>query len=83
MNILGKARVIVIRALALIAVLAAYAAGSISTQVAATAGVSMLALTSATSAHPWWRRRWTWRTPGWQGWGWRRGWRRCWWGDWC
>jgi len=84
MNVLAKARVIVIRAAALAAVLVTYAVGSIGTQVATTLGVSTLALTtSSTHAHAGWRRRWTLRTPGWQGWGWRRGWHRCWWGEWC
>jgi hypothetical protein len=84
MNVLAKARVIVIRAAALAAVLVTYALGSIGTQVATTLGVSTLALTtSSTPAHAGWRRRWSWRTPGWQGWGWRRGWHRCWWGEWC
>jgi hypothetical protein len=77
--ILAKARAVVVRALAAVAVLAIYAAGSIGTQVAATVGVSTLALTaSAKPAGAWWR-----RDGGWRGWGWRRGWRRCPWGEWC
>jgi len=61
--------------LAVGAVIATYAVGSIGTQVAATVGLSTLALTtSATPASAWWRRGWGW------GWGWRRpvvwGWRR-------
>jgi hypothetical protein len=84
MNVLGKARSIVIRASALVAVLVTYAAGNIGPQIAAAVGVSTLAVTtSATPAGAGWRRRGTWRTPGWQGWGWRRGWHRCWWGEWC
>ena len=75
----AKARAIVIRALAVVAVLVTYAVGSIGAQVATTVGVSTLALTtSATPAGAWWR-----RDGGWRGWGWRRGWRRCWWGAWC
>ena len=78
-NVRAKARAVLIRAAALVAVLATYAAGNIGTQVATTLGVSTLALTtSATPAAAWWRRGY-----GWRGWGWRRGWRRCWWGDWC
>ena len=78
-NVRAKARAILIRGLALVAVVATYAAGSIGTQVATTLGVSTLALTtSATPAAASWRRGW-----GWRGWGWRRGWGRCWWGDWC
>ena len=81
-NILTKTRAIVIRSLAVAAVLVTYAAGSIGIQVATTVGVSTLALTTSTSpARAWWRR--SWRDSGWRGWGWRRGWRRCWWGDWC
>jgi hypothetical protein len=77
--VLAKARAIVVRALAVVAVLLTYAAGSIGSQVAATVGVSTLALTaSANPAGAWWRRDW-----GWRGWGWRRGWRRCPWGEWC
>ncbi len=78
-NILAKARGIVIRGLAVAAVLVAYALGSLGSQVATTVGLSTLAFTaSAVPAGAWWR-----RDRGWGGWGWRRGWRRCWWGDWC
>ena len=81
-NVLATARAIVIRGLAVVAVIATYAVGSIGTQVATTVGVSTLALTtSATPAAAWWRRGWGWRR-GYGGWGWRRGWRRCWYG-WC
>src|ERR1700730_762106 len=62
MNVLAKARVIVIRAAALAAVLVTCAVGSIGSDVATTLGLSTLALTSATSAHAGWRRRWSWRT---------------------
>ena len=75
-NVLAKGRAIVVRGLAVVAVLATYAVGTIGTQVATTIGVSTLALTtSATPASAWWRRGWGWR-GGWRrGWGWRR-WRR-------
>jgi hypothetical protein len=77
-HFLVKARAIVIRALAVVAVLVTYAVGSIGTQVATAIGFSALALTtSATPARAWWRRE------RWWGWGWRRGWRRCPWGEWC
>ena len=80
-NILAKARTVVIRSCAVLAVLAAYAVGSIGAQVVTTAGVSTLALTtSATPARAEWRRGWG---RNWYGWGWRRGWHRCWWGEWC
>jgi hypothetical protein len=70
-NVLAKARTIVIRTLAIVAVLATYAVGSIGTQVATTLGISTLALTtSSTSAQAWWRRGWGWRRGG----CWRRGW---------
>ncbi|HEV2956832.1 MAG TPA: hypothetical protein VGX95_11995 [Xanthobacteraceae bacterium] len=85
-NVPAKIRAIVIRALAVVAVLATYAVGSIGAQVATTVGLSAVALTrSATPARAGWRRDQGWwrRSPGWWGWGWRRGWRRCWWGDWC
>jgi hypothetical protein len=78
-HVLAKIRGIVIRALAVVAVLVTYAVGSVGTQVATTIGFSTLALTtSATPARGWWR-----RDRGWWGWGWRRGWRRCPWGEWC
>ena len=81
MSIVAKARAIVVRAFAVIAVLAAYAMGSIGAQVATTVGVSTLALTtSAMPARAGWRRGWG---RNWYGWGWRRGWRRCPWGEWC
>jgi len=85
MNIVAKVRAVVVRALAVVVVLATYAAGSIGSQVAATAGISSLALTtSAAPARADWRRGWGRRDRGWYGWGWRRsGWRRCWWGEWC
>ena len=75
-NALAKARTLIIRGSAVLAVLATYAVGTIGTQLATTVGVSTLALTtSATPAAAWWR-----RGSGWRGWGWRRG--RCW-RDWC
>jgi hypothetical protein len=77
-NVLATARAIVVRGLAVVAVIATYAVGSIGTQVATTIGVSTLALTTTTTpAHAWWRRGWGWRRGGWgyrRGWGWRRGW---------
>jgi hypothetical protein len=76
-NVLAKARAIVIRGLAVVAVLATYAVGTIGTQIATTVGVSTLALTtSATPAAAWWRRGWGWRRGGYwrRGWGWRRWW---------
>jgi hypothetical protein len=97
-NILAKARAAAIRGLAVVAVVATYGAGAIGAQVAATVGLSTLALTtSATPAAAWWRRGWGWgRGWGWRrpvAWGWRRpvvaawgpawGWRRPWgWGGW-
>ena len=67
-NVLASARAVVIRGLAVVAVLVTYAVGTIGTQVATTVGVSTLALTtSATPASAWWRRGW-----GWRGYGWRR-----------
>ena len=86
MTIVAKARAVVIRTLAVVAVLATCAAGSVGSQVAATIGISSLALpTSATPAAAGWRRGWGWRGRdyGWRGWGWRRGWHRCPWGEWC
>ena len=69
MNVRAKARAVLVRPLAVAAVIATYAAGSIGTQLATTLGVSTLVLTtSATPAAAWWRRGW-----GWRGWGWRRG----------
>jgi hypothetical protein len=77
-NVLWKARAIVIRTFAIVAVLVTYAVGSIGVQIATTVGVSALALTTlAAPAHGWWRRG----DRNWRGWGWRRG--RCWWGEWC
>jgi hypothetical protein len=70
-NVLATARAVVIRGLAVVAVLATYAVGSVGTQVATMVGVSTLALTtSATPASAWWRRGWG---------GYRRGWGRRWW----
>src|ERR1043166_9754499 len=69
-KILAKARAAVIRGLAVVAVVATYAVGSIGTQVAATVGFSTLALAaSATPAGAWWRRGWGWRRPVVWGWG--------------
>ena len=85
-NVPAKIRAVVVRALAVVAVLVTYAIGSIGAQVATTVGFSTLALTtSATPARAGWRRDWGWwrRDRSWRGWGWRRGWRRCWWGAWC
>jgi len=66
--------------LAVVAVLATYAVGTIGTQLATTVGVSTLALTtSATPASAWWRRGWGYGYR--RGWGWRRG--RCWRWGWC
>ncbi len=72
-NILAKARATVVRGLAVVAVIATYAVGSLGAQVATTMGISTLALTtSATPAGAWWRRGrgWGWRRP--VVWGWRR-----------
>ena len=70
-KILAQARGLVIRTLAVVAVLAAYAVANLGAQVAATVGISTLALTtSATPAAAWWRRGWGWRRGG----CWRRGW---------
>lgn len=79
-NVLPKARAIVIRMFAVVAVLVTYAVGNIGAQIATTVGLSTVALTtSAAPAHGWWR-----RAGNWRGWGWRRGgWGRCWWGGWC
>jgi hypothetical protein len=79
-HVLAKIRGIVIRALAVVAVLVTYAVASIGTQVATTVGFSTLTLTiSATPARAWWR-----RDQRWWGWGWRRsGWRRWCGGAWC
>jgi hypothetical protein len=83
-TIRAKARVIVIRSFAVVAVLVTYALGNIGAQVAAV-GVSTLTLTaSAAPARAGWGRGWGWRRRGWYGWGWRRGgWGRCPWGEWC
>jgi len=77
-TVLAKARAAVIRTLAIVAVLASYAVGTIGTQLATTVGVSSLAMaTSTTQANAWWRRGWGWRRGWRRGWGWRRwGWRR-------
>jgi len=81
-NVLWKARTVVIRTFAVVAVLMTYAVENIGTQIATTVGVSTLALTTAAApARGWWRRG----DRNWRGWGWRRGygWGRCWWGEWC
>ena len=65
-NVLAKMRSFVVRGLAVVAVVATYAVGSLGAQLATTLGISGLALTtSTTTADAQWRR------------GWRRGyWRR-------
>ena len=75
-----KLRSFVVRGLAMVGVVAAFALGGLGTQVATTLGVSSLALMTSTtpSQAEWgWRRgewRHGWRRGGWRrGWGWRRG----------
>jgi len=78
-SVLTKTRSLVVRGLAAVGVVAAFAVGGLGT----TLGVSGLALTATTTsaqAQPWdggWRRRGEFR----RGWGWRRGYRRGWRGD--
>ena len=80
-NILVTTRSLVIRGLAMAAVLATFALGSLGAQIATTLGVSSVALvTTAAPAQADWGWRHGWRREG----GWRRGpgWRRGWRGDW-
>jgi hypothetical protein len=77
-NVLAKARSFVVRGMAVVAVLATYAVGTITTQVATSLGLTALTLTTtATPANAWWRRGYGygygWGRRGW--WGYRR-WRR-------
>lgn len=81
-NILGKARVLVVHGLATAAVVTAFALSSVGAQVAATLGVSSLALaTTTTPAQAQWGWREGWRHSWRRGEGWRRGWRRRGWDD--
>ncbi len=58
-NVLAKARSLVIRGLAVCAVILTYAFGGVITQVATAVGVSGLVLTTtSTPAEAYWRRRW-------------------------
>jgi hypothetical protein len=66
-NVLTKARSFLVRGMAVVAVLATYAASTVTTQVATSLGLTALTLTAtSTPANAWWRRGY--------GWGWRRGW---------
>jgi hypothetical protein len=74
----AKLRAVLIRGLAVVAVVLTYAVSSIGT-----VGLAGLGLTAtSTQAHAWWyrggyRRGWGYRGWGWgRGWGYRRGWRR-------
>jgi len=79
-NVLSKTRSLVVRGLAMAGVVAAFALGSLGTQVVTAVGVSGLALTTTTTpAQAQWGWRRGWRRGG--DWGWRRGWRRGGWGD--
>lgn len=77
-SVLGRAKALLVRGLAVAAVVLTYALGGVGTQILSTVGVSSLVLaTSATPADAQWRRRRRWRRRRY--WAPRRRWRRRWW----
>ena len=70
-TVVARARALLVRGLAVTAVVLTYAAGSIGTQVLSAVGISSLALTSSTTPAA---AGWRWRRRRWR----RRRWRRRW-----
>jgi hypothetical protein len=67
-NVLAKVRSILIRGLAVVAVLATYTVSTVGTQIASVVGVSSLVMTTTATpaqAQRWWRRRWRRRRRWW------------------